>query len=99
MDNESLEAIASSISEPLDDINKALTRLSPKPRSKYITFQWVCPECGHANVGSADIFEKATFKMDYMYCDSENGGCDERFVFDYTINIEPRIFKLTENKE
>lgn len=62
----------------------------------------ICPSCGFKN----DVL--STFKISKIgvmltntcktvYCDTEEGGCDERFVYD--IQLQPKITRFTLTKE
>jgi len=59
--------------------------------NKRITYK--CPYCGFKNNLRINL---STFPQqgEVVYCDSEEGGCDERLVLDISIELDVKIHKL-----
>ena len=46
--------------------------------------KWKCPICGYENSIAIDDHES---RSQVRFCDSDNGGCDNRVVVDVTVKV------------
>lgn len=62
-----------------------------------VRFEWRCPHCGHNNVGYKPVENSwGAMGTHLMYCDVEDGGCDNRFAIQVRAYVRVRVFTLTE---
>ena len=51
-------------------------------------FFWTCPYCKHENKAVTDKH------IDLVYCDAEEGGCDQLVVVKFTVTTSTEVFKV-----
>jgi hypothetical protein len=62
-----------------------------------ITGKAICPYCGHVN--KIGYSPKRFLTREVIYCDSEEGGCDEPFaVFNQTPRFDVKAYKIVLNE-
>ena len=52
------------------------------------TFKWTCPYCKHEN---KSVTNKRT---ELLYCDAEEGGCDQLVVVKFIVTTSTEVFKV-----
>lgn len=59
-------------------------------------FYWTCPLCATNQIAWADIEggNKTTRKI--VFCDNEQGGCDQPVVLFLTVSVNVSVYKLVE---
>lgn len=65
-----------------------------KPKIKLGKLSFTCPECGHVNTyhHSSPIYGK----IEVIYCDIEDGGCNKQMVVKTTVQVTGKVeaFKI-----
>ncbi|MBA7543816.1 hypothetical protein ES705_36157 [subsurface metagenome] len=58
-----------------------------------------CPYCGHVNSIAYPVDNYRT--ADVLWCDSEDGGCDKKFVIlnPHEITFKSKVFKMSDKAE
>lgn len=51
-------------------------------------FEWTCPYCQHENSHLTNE------RMELLYCDAEEGGCDQLAVVMFTITTSTQVLKV-----
>ena len=51
-------------------------------------FFWTCPYCKHGNKTVTDK------RADLLYCDAEDGGCDQLVVVKFIVTTSTEVFKV-----
>lgn len=52
------------------------------------TFFWTCPYCEHKNKTRSDK------RRELLYCDNEEGGCDQLVVVDLIVMTSTKVRKV-----